>query len=83
MQHPISRFLARYFYAPPQQDYEKMLHVIYEESERKQLRLLEHKVRAKMAERHDYQAYYYRPVTAKYLRVSKEAADYLESIWGD
>jgi len=36
-----------------------------------------------MAERNDYQAYYYRPVIAKYHRVSKEAADYLESIRGD
>lgn len=36
-----------------------------------------------MAERHDYQAYYYRPVLAKYHRVSKEAYDYVESIRGE
>lgn len=46
-------------------------------------RALEQKVNAKMAERSDYQAYYYRPVIAKYHRVSKEAADYLETIRGD
>lgn len=36
-----------------------------------------------MAERRDYQGYYARPVDAKYHRVSKEAADYLESLRGD
>lgn len=60
-----------------------MLHMLYEENEKIQMRKLEAKIKSKMAERKDYQAYYYRPVTAKYLRVSKEAADHLESIWGD
>lgn len=46
-------------------------------------RQLEKDIRAKMAERNDYQAYYYRPAIAKYHRISKEAADYLESIQGD
>ena len=46
-------------------------------------RKLENEIRAKMAERNDYQAYYYRPAIAKYHRISKEAADYLESIRGD
>lgn len=60
-----------------------MLHFLYEENERIQLRKLEKKIKLKMGERKDYQAYYYQPVTAKYLRVSKEASDYLESIWGN
>lgn len=81
--HPISRFLARYIYPSPQQEYEKMMHNLFEENEKAQIRALEKKVRAKMSERNDYQAYYYRPAIAKYHRVSKEAADYLESIRGD
>lgn len=60
-----------------------MLHYLFEENERIQMKKLEKKILAKMSERQDYQAYYYQPVTAKYLRVSKEASDYLESIWGD
>lgn len=44
---------------------------------------LERKVRDMMADRHDYQAYYFRPYDGKYARISKEAADYLESIRGD
>lgn len=67
----------------PQQDYEKMLHLLYEENERIQLRKLERQIKNKMAKRKDYQAYYYQPVSAEYLRVSKEAATFLESIWGD
>lgn len=46
-------------------------------------RKLEEKIRAKMSERNDYQAYYYRPVIAKYHRISKEAADELKELRGD
>uniref|UniRef100_A0A0K8TTY2 NADH dehydrogenase [ubiquinone] 1 beta subcomplex subunit 5, mitochondrial n=1 Tax=Tabanus bromius TaxID=304241 RepID=A0A0K8TTY2_TABBR len=81
--HPISRFLARYIYPSPQEGYEKMLHYLYEENEKAQIRKLETQVREKMSERNDYQAYYYRPAIAKYHRISKEAADYLESLRGD
>lgn len=70
-------------YATPQQDYEKTLHVLYVENEKRQLRFLEEKVENLMKERRDYQAYYYRPVTAKNLRVSRAATDYLETLWGD
>lgn len=60
-----------------------MCHALYEENEKAQLRKLERQIKDKMADRQDYQAYYYRPASAKYHRVSKEAADYLESIRGD
>ncbi|XP_053684809.1 NADH dehydrogenase [ubiquinone] 1 beta subcomplex subunit 5, mitochondrial [Sabethes cyaneus] len=82
-QHPITRFIARYILDNPQQDYEKMLHFLYEESERMQIRALEQQIRDKMAERNDYQSYYYRPALGKYHRVAKEAADHLESLRGD
>ncbi|KAI4458746.1 nadh-ubiquinone oxidoreductase sgdh subunit [Holotrichia oblita] len=36
--HPISRFLARYLLPSPQQEYEKYLHHIYEEEEKKRIR---------------------------------------------
>lgn len=82
--HPITRFLARYWYNPPQQEYEKMCHAIYEESEKAQMRLLEKKVKAKMAELQDYEAYYYRPVTAKYLRYQKKVKENQEeNLLGD
>ncbi|CAH2006614.1 unnamed protein product [Acanthoscelides obtectus] len=81
--HPITRFIARYMLNDPQQDYEKYLHFIYEEQERIKLRRLEKRIKEKMGERQDYQAYYYRPVLAKYHRISREAADYLETIRGE
>lgn len=37
-QHPISRFIARYIYPSPQQEYEKALHHIYEENEKAMIR---------------------------------------------
>ncbi|KAK7789471.1 hypothetical protein R5R35_012246 [Gryllus longicercus] len=82
-QHPITRFFARYVTRNPQQEYEKFLHFVYEEQEKKQLRILEKEIKRKMAERHDYQAYYYRPVTGKYSRVAKESADKIEELTGN
>lgn len=73
--HPITRFLARYIYHPPQQEYEKLCHAIHEENEKAQMRLLENKVKAKMAELQDYEAYYYKPVTAKYQRYMKKVKE--------
>ncbi|EDW17844.1 NADH dehydrogenase [ubiquinone] 1 beta subcomplex subunit 5, mitochondrial [Drosophila mojavensis] len=81
--NPISRFIARYILTSQQQEYEKALHNIFEENEKAQIRLLEEKIRKKMSERNDYQAYYYRPSVAKYHRISKEAADELEALRGD
>lgn len=67
----------------PQQEYEKQMHFIWEEQEKMKLRKLEKEIKAQMAERHDYQAYYYRPSVAKYHRVAKEVADELEALSGD
>ncbi|KAG8233598.1 hypothetical protein J437_LFUL001009 [Ladona fulva] len=81
--HPITRFIARYILQSPQQEYEKMLHMVYEEAERMKLRKLEKEVKAKMAERGDYKAYYYLPAYPKYYRYSRELGEKLESIQGD
>uniref|UniRef100_A0A2M4ACR1 NADH dehydrogenase [ubiquinone] 1 beta subcomplex subunit 5, mitochondrial n=1 Tax=Anopheles triannulatus TaxID=58253 RepID=A0A2M4ACR1_9DIPT len=81
--HPISRFISRYILPSPQQEYEKMLHHLHEENEKAMIRALEKQVREKMAERNDYQSYYYRPAVGKYHRVAKEAAEELEALRGD
>lgn len=81
--HPISRFISRYIYTSPQEEYEKTLHTIYVEQQKMKLRKLEKEIKEKMAERRDYQAYYYRPVTAKYHRVAKQVADELDALEGD
>lgn len=60
-----------------------MLHVIQEEQERVALRKIEAQVRDKMAERLDYQSYYYRPAMGKYARISKEVTEQLEDMRGD
>ncbi|XP_042891540.1 NADH dehydrogenase [ubiquinone] 1 beta subcomplex subunit 5, mitochondrial-like [Penaeus japonicus] len=80
--HPISRFLARYVYTSHQQDYEKYLHFMYEENEKKQMRLLEKKVRDLMAERGDTQAYYYRPILTKYHQMVREQYQNLKDTRG-
>ncbi|KAJ6641799.1 NADH dehydrogenase [ubiquinone] 1 beta subcomplex subunit 5, mitochondrial [Pseudolycoriella hygida] len=81
--HPISRFLSRYIYTSPQQEYEKYLHFVAEEKERMMLRDIESKVKAKMAERRDYQAYYYKPIIGKYHRVSQESMQFQKKLQGD
>ncbi|XP_046387896.1 NADH dehydrogenase [ubiquinone] 1 beta subcomplex subunit 5, mitochondrial [Ischnura elegans] len=78
--HPITRFIAKYMLSSPQQEYEKLLHMIFEEEERMKLRKIESDVRLKMGERADYKAYYYQPVDPKYHRISREAADKLKAI---
>jgi NADH dehydrogenase (ubiquinone) 1 beta subcomplex subunit 5 len=40
LQHPIQRFFARYVYTNPQQEYEKYMHILYEEEEKRQLRYI-------------------------------------------
>lgn len=75
--------MARYMYAPPQQNYEINMHSMFYQQEKKLLRLLERDVFHKIKERKDYKAYYYVPVTAKYLRVSKDSMEEIERFWGD
>lgn len=70
-------------YSSPQQEYEKYLHYLYEETDKARVRRLEKEVKDKMAERSDYQAYYYRPAMAKYHRISREVAIELEELRGD
>lgn len=82
-QHPISRFMARWILTTPQQDYEKHLHVLYIDQQKRELKYLEEKVENLIKQRRDYEAYYYRPVSAKHLRISKQAENYLSTIWGD
>lgn len=75
--------MARYIYNSPQQEYEKHCHVIAEEQEKMALRELEKRIKEKMSENKDYQAYYYKPFTAKYHRVAKRAAEELDALEGD
>lgn len=79
----MSRFLARYVYSSPQQEYEKYLHFIAEEKERMMLRAIENEVKDKMGQRNDYQAYYYKPAIGKYHRISKEQVEFMKRIEGD
>ncbi|XP_075980167.1 NADH dehydrogenase (ubiquinone) SGDH subunit [Anticarsia gemmatalis] len=81
--HPITRFIARYIHNPPQQEYEKFMHFIDEEKQRMKLRTLEKQILKKMAERQDYQAYYYRPMVNKYLRHNKQTGDEIIERIGD
>ncbi|XP_045451697.1 NADH dehydrogenase [ubiquinone] 1 beta subcomplex subunit 5, mitochondrial [Melitaea cinxia] len=81
--HPITRFIARYIHNNPQQEYEKFMHYIDEEAQKVKLRALEKEVHAKMAERQDYQAYYYRPMVNKYHRIDKRTTDEMVERVGD
>nr|CAG4648941.1 EOG090X0FIE [Polyphemus pediculus] len=70
--HPITRFLAKHTTKSYQQEYEMMLHFLYEEDYKRKLRLAEKRIKEKMAEKQDYQAYYYQPVTARYQRYVRD-----------
>ncbi|KAL4711542.1 hypothetical protein ACJJTC_000558 [Scirpophaga incertulas] len=81
--HPVTRFIARYMHCDPQQDYEKFMHFIDEEVQKAKLIRLEKEVIKKMGERSDYQAYYYRPMVNKYLRINQKVGNELVSRLGD
>lgn len=78
--NPVTRFLAKYITTSPQQDYEKFCTYLYIEQEKIRLKQLEEKVKGLMKERQDYQAYYYRPVDAKYFRALREASDKIREL---
>ncbi|CAG9112167.1 unnamed protein product [Plutella xylostella] len=81
--NPITRFIARYIHPSPQQEYEKFMHYIDEEAQRAKLRALEKEILAKMGERQDYQAYYYRPMVNKYMRIEKKTGEEIVERIGD
>ncbi|KAJ8686482.1 hypothetical protein QAD02_022276 [Eretmocerus hayati] len=80
--HPISRFLARYIYCSPQKDYEKSLHAIWIEGQVIEVRKLEKKVWALMAERQDYKYNYFIPynnsATKEFRELLKRSNDNME-----
>ncbi|XP_014477200.1 PREDICTED: NADH dehydrogenase [ubiquinone] 1 beta subcomplex subunit 5, mitochondrial isoform X2 [Dinoponera quadriceps] len=66
--HPIKRFLARYFFPSPQEEYEKYLHYIYHVNKVKDVRLLETRINNFMAKNRDFRGPYFREYYAsKYL----------------
>ncbi|OWR41227.1 lethal [Danaus plexippus plexippus] len=81
--HPITRFIARYIHNNPQQEYEKFMHYIDEEAQKVKLRSLENEVLQNIKERHDYKAYYYRPLYNKYLRINKANGEEIYNRLGD
>lgn len=54
-----------------------------EQDEKIQLRLLHQRVKDLILERHDHQAYYYRPMTAKFVRSARDTAEYVLDTIGD
>lgn len=59
------------------------MHYIDEEAQRAKLRALEKEILAKMGERQDYQAYYYRPMVNKYMRIEKKTGEEIVERIGD
>jgi len=59
------------------------MHMLWEEFDKAQIRQIESRVKDLMAQRNDYQAYYYKPGVAKYHRIHKEESDKLDELYGD
>jgi len=81
--HPISRWLARYFFTSHQEDYERNLFYIVEEEEKRKMRFLAWRVEELMAHRGDYPNYFVKPtILGKYLRYNIADVDYIKEIHG-
>uniref|UniRef100_A0A4Y7M2Z4 NADH dehydrogenase [ubiquinone] 1 beta subcomplex subunit 5, mitochondrial n=1 Tax=Daphnia hispanica TaxID=575233 RepID=A0A4Y7M2Z4_9CRUS len=72
--HPITRWMSKYVSRSYQQEYEFMCHHIYETEYEQKLRKAEKRIKQKMAEKQDTQAYYYEPVTSRYERSIRDNA---------
>lgn len=76
LQHPIKRFLQRYFFPSPQQEYEKYLHYMYHENQLRKVRLLEQQVYNAMGTKGDYRGPYFKEFYgAKYLHLHRKSLD--------
>lgn len=64
--HPITRFIARYWWANYREMYEKHLHLNWLSYERYQTRIIEARVEQVINERRDVRGYKFRPVITKY-----------------
>jgi len=71
-QHPISRFFSKHFYSTPQKGYEKYLHIVNAENEKRKLRLLENKVNQLMGTRGDYKGWFYLPTGERRVYLARE-----------
>uniref|UniRef100_A0A9N6WY99 NADH dehydrogenase [ubiquinone] 1 beta subcomplex subunit 5, mitochondrial n=1 Tax=Evadne anonyx TaxID=141404 RepID=A0A9N6WY99_9CRUS len=69
--HPITRFIAKHWTKSYQQEYEMMIQFLYEEEYKQKLRLAEKRIKKMIAEKRDFEAYYYEPVTARYQELVK------------
>jgi len=74
-QHPISRWMSKNIYNTPQKEYEKMLHIINQENEKRKLRLLENKVSQLMGTRGDYKGWYYIPTGERRVYTAREVVE--------
>ncbi|KAL5013952.1 hypothetical protein ScPMuIL_008222 [Solemya velum] len=79
---PIQRWFARTIYDSPEKSYEKCLHYVYVENEKKNARLLERKVKALMQKRDDYKGWYYVPMDKTRIEAGRENRDDFRSRMG-
>lgn len=79
-QHPITRFLSAYVLTSNQQDYEKACHEYDENDLQRNYRVIVGKCKKLQKERRDYEGWYYRPTTAKYIRTNKNLQEYLDQL---
>lgn len=75
LQHPITRFLARYMFPNTQMEYEKFLHKARVAENKRQLHFFRKKIFEQVQDHEDYRYWSFKEGTAKEIIALKQSID--------
>ncbi|GAB1607914.1 NADH dehydrogenase [ubiquinone] 1 beta subcomplex subunit 5, mitochondrial-like [Argonauta hians] len=79
---PITQFICRTMYDSMQMNYEKRLHMLHENHQKRLQKMLERKVHDMMAASQDYMGWYYVPVSKSYVDLGKDSTNKVAKDYG-
>ncbi|KAK3761880.1 hypothetical protein RRG08_060614 [Elysia crispata] len=82
-QSPIKRWMAKYIFEEPMKEYERSLHTLHVEGERRYWNMLYKKVKVLMQDRLDYRGWYWVDADKSIMDLQKELKEYNDRVIGN